>query len=339
MRVVVLISLFAAACTQGVVSQEGARASAAQTGTSPLPTFICTGSPDAGPATDWNDPIHAEASIALGGWSPNHRGIDLVASVSQDPQTVAGEIRYGTKALEYENVSLFACEDGDWQPIGNTTTDGKGNFALALTDDARLTVGVRSLYVSVDGDRSGARFLAIVTEDSWPVLFSDVDGTLTSSENAAAGGLIGLGVDANPGAADALNAMAQKGYAIVYVTAMMRTFESNRRAWLADKGFPAGGLVMPDDFVLPGSETVTYKSDAFTTIALAGLVPTVGLGNRASDEAAYSAAGVPASSTFLKLGQYDKEDQPLIDAGEAVGVTSYVDALPLFQAFPDAAAQ
>jgi hypothetical protein len=301
-----------------------------------LPDVECAGDPDAGPATGWQHPVESGTTIALGAGQANHRGIDLVTGAGANPQLVTGELRYGLKSLEHENVTLFACREGAWQNIGAATSDDSGVFTLPLADDDRLPIGVRTMYVSVDGDRSGADFVAIVAPDGQQIAFSDVDGTLTTSENAAAAGLIGLDVDANPGATDALGIVAQKGYPIVYVTAMARTFENNRRAWLEAEGFPRGALRLADGVLLPGQATIDYKTQTFQAIADSALVPAIGLGNRASDATAYHNVNIDGTQIFLKLGEFDSEDDPVIDAGQAVGVPDYSQSLDLFNALPDA---
>jgi LNS2 (Lipin/Ned1/Smp2) len=333
---------FAAGCT-GTVSSVGVDPAeqAADTGGDDdsglvLPDVECAGNPDAGPALGWQHPFETGTTIALGADVANHRGIDLVAGAGTNPQVLQGELRYGLKSLEHENVTIFACRDGAWQNVGAATSDDSGDFSLSLADDARLPIGIRTLYVSVDGDRSGADFVGIVAPDGRGVTFSDVDGTLTSSENAAAAGLIGLDVEANPGAADALNIIAQKGYPIVYVTAMARTFTNNRRAWLEAKGFPRGALRLAEGVLLPGQATIDYKTQTFQAVAADSLVPSVGLGNRASDATAYQNVGIAGTQIFLKLGEFDDEDQPVIDAGQAVGVPDYSQSLALFQALPNA---
>jgi hypothetical protein len=301
-----------------------------------IPEVRCAGVPDAGPQQPWNDPAHADWTKLVGADAPNHRGIDLIAAGSTNPQVIRGKAKYGLKSLEWENVTLFACRQGQWQNIGSTSTDGDGQFELPLVDGERLPIGVRSMYVSVDGDRTGADFVAMVVPDGRQVMFSDVDGTLTSSENAAAGGILGLDVKANDGAAEALSALVQKGYRVVYVTAMADTFTNDRRAWLAQKGFPMGALRMPTGVLLPGSATIDYKTTTFQTVAATGLVPGIGVGNRASDATAYHNVSIGSDRIFLKLGEFDAEDQPVIDAGGAIGVTSYADDLALFTGLPDA---
>ena len=63
--------------------------------------------------------------------------------------------------------------------------------------------------VIVVGDRTGVAFLGFVGQDDTQLLVSDVDGTLTSSENAFVETiLLGLEPDVQPGAPAAYRAAA-----------------------------------------------------------------------------------------------------------------------------------
>jgi hypothetical protein len=283
----------------------------------------CAGAPDAGPAGDFR---HFTSEIIAAAGDPVHRGFDLVAPASADPQTIGGWISYGLvdKALEDEDVDVYACRAGDWKKLGTVRTDGEGHFALALSGGDRLPIGMRDLYVSVVGDRSDAQFLGYVAPDSAPLVASDVDGTLTSSENAFPESLVTGGEpDAQPGAGDAYNASVAKGYPVVYVTARGNRFTADTRQWLADKGFPRGPLRLADSFLtLPGQDTIDYKTQTLTALAN-GLTLFAGVGNRDSDISAYTAAGVAADHIFIKLPEYQGECQADLDAGKAIGFPDY----------------
>ena len=221
---------------------------------------------------------------------------------------------------------MLACIDGDWQALGTARTNDDGRFSLALTGAQRLPVGLRDLYLSVAGDRSGARFLALVAPASAHVVVSDVDGTLTSSENAYPEQLV-LGSEVAPhaGAPDALAALAARGYVIVYVTARGDRFTQDTRDWVADRGFPRGPLRMPTAIItLPGEETIAFKTEALA--AVEPFVLAAGIGNRATDIAAYTNAGLAPSRIFIKLAEFLDEVESDLAAGRATGFASY-DAL------------
>lgn len=350
MRLPLLSTVLVVACSSapgaapvGVDPGEGApgsdgKADGAGSGRAPGPTVPdvrCDGVPDAGPAGDFNH-LSSEVISALG--DPRHRGFDLVAPASADTQSLEGWVSYTTadKALEDEDVDVFACRDGAWANLGRARTDNEGHFALPLAGDARLPVAMRDLYLSVVGDRTGAGFLGYVAPDDQPLIVSDVDGTLTSSENAFFETIaLGIEPDAQPGAATAYQDAATRGYQLVYVTARGGRYTSDTRTWLADLGFPRGPVRLSPSFLtLPGGDTIAYKSSTLT--ALADALPVVmGIGNRASDITAYADAGLAADATFVKLPEYQSEVQAALDAGQAIGVTAYddlrtvyIDALP-----------
>jgi uncharacterized protein (TIGR03382 family) len=294
-------------------------------GVAAIPDVRCTGTPDAGPAGAFNH-LSSELIAALG--SPKHRGIDLIVPASASTQMIEGDAAYtiADKALEDEDVDVFACRQSAWQKLGTARTDSEGHFVIALQGADRLPIGMRDMYVSVVGDRTGSEFLGLVAPDGAKLLVSDVDGTLTSSENAFTLALVtGNAVDARAGAAMAYAAVAAKGYTPVYLTARGNQYTDATRTWLTDHGFPRGPLHLAPSFVtLPGSSTVAFKTDAM--LAIGGeLELAAGVGNRASDVEAYTMAGVAADRIFIELPDYQAEVQPDLDAHEAVGFQSYDD--------------
>jgi phosphatidate phosphatase PAH1 len=294
-------------------------------GTTAVPDVQCSGTPDAGPAGDFRH-LSSKLVAALG--DPRHRGFDLVASASADPQRIEGWASYtiADKALEDEDVDVFACREGAWQPIGTARTDGEGHFSLELSGGDRLPLGVRDLYFSVEGDRTGAEYLGAVLPDAAPLVISDVDGTLTSSENAFFETIVtGAEPDQQPGASDALQAIAAKGYEPVFVTSRGNQYTGDTRQWLADKGFPRAPVRLANSFVtLPGQDTIDYKTQTFTALA-DGLTVFAGIGNRATDVTAYTNVGLPGSQIFVKLPEYQGELQQDLDSGAAIGFTAYDD--------------
>jgi LNS2 (Lipin/Ned1/Smp2) len=301
-----------------------------------VPEPECSGTPTVGPAGEWRHSIASPAVTAVG--DPRHRGIDLITGAGAQTQAIRGEVRYGLvdKALEDEAVDLFACRAGQWRALGQAITDGEGTFTLELTGDARLPIGLRTLYLSVVGDRTAASFVALVVQDGSELVVSDVDGTLTSSENAFPESLAtGADVAAQDGAPDALAALRQRSYLPVYLTARGRYFTEATRTWLGDHGFPRGPLRLASSVVtLPGSTTVDYKAGTMTDLEAAGLTVAVGIGNRASDAEAYGRVGVAGNHVFLKLPEFASEDAAVIASGGAVGFDSYVALKPILAALP-----
>ena len=311
--------------------------------TGAIPDVTCD-SPPPFTTEGWRHGFKSPLATAFG--TANHRGIDLVASASQAQQLVSGEIKYVEaidiieKSLEDEYVEVFACRSGAWQSLGRALTDDNGNFQIALSGAARLPVGIRSMFVSVLGDGSAVEFLAMVLPDGDQVFISDVDGTLTSSENAFPDSLVkGIFTDTpvafNEGAPAALTALQGRNYHPIYVTSRGRVFTGVTRNWLSSNGFPRGALRLNESAVtLPGAATSQYKSDTFKAIVASGITPKIGIGNRATDAAAYKTVDLDGQHIFLKLPEFQDEDGPVIAAGGATGFTSYVDLSPTFQAEP-----
>jgi hypothetical protein len=291
-------------------------------GASGVPDVRCAGSPATGPATGFRS---ARKKLVTWFARPDHRGHDLVATSNGD-QVLRGKLAYGLtdKSLPHEPVELFACVAGTWQKLGTARTNGDGRFAYALHGADRLPVGLRDLYASVVGDRSGVRFLAYIAPAGSRVLVSDVDGTLTASENAFVKAVVyGAGVRPQPGAAESLQAAAAEGYQIVYLTARGERFTDETRYWLGSNGFPRGPVrLAPGLFVKPGAATIAYKQDVLQ--GLAAFMLAAGVGNRKSDIAAYTAAGIPAERIFVKLPEYNGELAKALRSGGAIGFGAYM---------------
>jgi phosphatidate phosphatase PAH1 len=254
-----------------------------------------------------------------------------VTSADSERQVLEGWISYAAidKALEDEDVEVFACRAGAWQRVGAARTDEEGHFALALSGTGRQPVGLRELFVSVVGDRTGVRFLGYVAPAGSPLVVADVDGTLTSSENAFFETIV-LGIEpgARAGAARAFGDATARGRQVVYVTARGNQYTTATRDWLDHHGFPRGPVRLARSFVtLPGADTVDFKARAVSALTAAGLAVAAGVGNRASDITAYGAAGLAADRIFIELPEFLDELQPLLDAHRAISFASYDELL------------
>jgi len=291
-----------------------------------VPQVSCAGEPDAGPTEKFHH-FSSKAIAFLG--SPKHRGLDLVAAASATEQTLAGAASYtvADKALEDEDVDVFACRAGEWKKVGRARTDGEGFFKLVLRGGDRMPIGLRDMFVSVVGDRTGARFVAFVAPDGASLIASDVDGTLTSSENAFFDTIVtGADADVRAGASAALDVAKTRGYQMVYVTARGQQYTEASRGWFERKSFPRGPLRLSPSFLtLPGGDTVDFKTAALRGLTDAGFVLAAGIGNRASDIQAYAAAGLAPDRTFIESTEFASEVQPEIAAGKAIGFSSYDD--------------
>ena len=278
----------------------------------------CPASP-AAPRTTFR---HKRSRIFTKVGSPRHRGIDLIATEGDEIQTLGGKLAYtkADKDLEDEDVQVFACVAHRWQSLGSTRTDGDGRFSLALSGDARLPVGLTDLYAHVPGDGSGVRFVGYVAGKDESVIVSDIDGTITASENGVFRAVLGMDIDHQPGAPEAYTA---SGKTIVYVTARGDQLTNITRAWLASHGFPKGPMRFSKSMVtLPGKSSVAHKS---TTLGSLGVAIAAGVGNRASDITAYRNAGLTPDRIFINLPEFTKEMRAHLDAGEATPFDHYAD--------------
>lgn len=253
--------------------------------------------------------------------SPRHRGIDLIAVEGDESQTLGGKLTYtkSDKDLEDEDVEIFACLGDGWRSLGTARSDDDGRFAMRLEGDKRLPVGMTDLYVFVKGDGSGARFLGFVAAKGESVIVSDVDGTITASEDAVYDAVLrGRDIGHQPGAPEVYMA---SGKTVVYLTARGDQFTEMTRAWLRRHGFPPGPLRMVRGVaVLPGSRTVAYKTSTLRSLR----VPiAAGVGNRASDVAAYRNAGLAPDKIFINLPEFTKELRAVLAAGKATGFDQY----------------
>lgn len=338
-----LLPLLAAACATDGASDQPVGVDPAESGGSSsdggadapaaaIPDLRCAGTPDAGPKRSFRH--FSSRLIAKTG--AMHRGIDLITEAGATKQVVRGAISYSIadKALEDEDVDLFACRSNAWQKLGSVRTDGEGRFAMTLDGDARLPVGMRDLYVSVVGDRTGAKFLAYVAPAGTKLIVSDVDGTLTSSENAFTTAIVtGNPIAEQPGSPAAFTTATHRGYQLVYVTARGQQYTEKTRTWLADRGFPRGPLILSPSFLtLPGGDTIAYKEQALDSLASFDVA--AGVGNRASDVTAYAHAGLAGDSIFINLPEFTSEVQAQLDAGTATAFDAYDDLRAVFASLP-----
>ncbi len=269
---------------------------------------------------------HRSTSIAARIGGPRHRGIDLIAAEADQTQTIAGKLAYSAadKDAKDERVELFACVRRDWRSLGLVRTDGDGRFTVTLSGDQRLPPGLRDLYGIVPADRSGFSFLAYVAKAGESVIVTDIDGTVTSSENAVLNTVL-FGDDIGH-RAGAPKAFADSGRVIVYLSSRGDQLTGLTRGWLAAHGFPPGPIRHAQSAVTkPGPKTVAFKADVLRKL---GLPIHAAIGNRATDLAAYRQAGVPADRIFMKLPGFDDELANDLGAKRAVGFGDYASLAP-----------
>lgn len=257
---------------------------------------------------------------------PRHRGVDLIAVESDETQTLAGKLAYTAADTDVvgEDVRLYACVDGAWRALGTATTDGDGRFSHVLRGEDRLPAGTRDLFAFVPGDGSGVRFLAYVARPGESVIVTDIDGTLTESENAVLRSvLFGDDIGSREHAPTALAAAKRT---VIYVTSRGDQLTELTRTWLHRRGFPTGPLrLAPTTVTRPGARTVAYKAAVLRALK----IPIhAGIGNRRSDVLAYRAAGVPADRILIKRREFEHELADVFARRAAIGFDRY-EHLPL----------
>jgi LNS2-like protein (lipin/Ned1/Smp2) len=311
------------------------------------PAPACSAAPFAAPPhRDWRHPIKSRIDSAVG--DPNHRGRDLFVNPGA-PQTVIGKMAYGVmdKDLEDEEVDVYVQRDcGDsWELLGTTLTtgengphpavegvdDSQGRVYFEIPESRRLGPGRHRIRLVVAGDGSSTDLFLDVVAPKTPIFISDVDGTLTSSENVEFLKLLeGELPETHPGAPEALRALAAKGYRPIYVTARPEWLVQRTRDFLEKHGFPPG-IVHTSTSITGagfGASAATFKSGELAMLAEKGLVPAFGFGNMPSDSDAYGGANIqpPDHRIFYQI------------SGTFTGrrIESYTELVPGFEALPRA---
>jgi phosphatidate phosphatase PAH1 len=255
--------------------------------------------------------------------SPNHRGIDLIATEDDPRQTIEGKLAYGKldKDIDKEDAEVFACIDNQWRSLGVRRTDDDGRLSMTLTGAARLPPGMRDMYIAALGDGSGGYFIGYVAPRGTKIVVTDVDGTISWSENSIIKQVIDRDRDVKT-RPNAPQALAKLPYPIVYTTARGDAFIHLTRRWLERHGFPRGVLRLSRGaFAKPGSSAITYKTKTLASLT----VPiAAGIGNRKSDITAYRNIGLPGKRIFIHLPEYEKEVKQDIAAGKAIGFVDYL---------------
>jgi phosphatidate phosphatase PAH1 len=174
----------------------------------------------------------------------------------------------------------------------------------------------------VHGDSTGVRFLAYVARAGESVIVTDIDGTITRSENAVVNTvLFGDDVGHRAGAPEAL---AKSGRTVVYLSSRGDQLTDVTRRWLRTHGFPPGPLrLAPASITIPGGRTVQYKTQSLRSLN----VPIfAAIGNKPSDVQAYTNAGVPQTRILVKLPEFAADLRADLAARRAIGFSHY-DAL------------
>ena len=120
-------------------------------------------------------------------------------------------------------------------------------------------------------------------------IVSDIDGTLTPALPSV--------YEVRPDAAQALRALSDKGYSIIYVTTRIPLFQSGLPHWLQDKGFPEGSLHVAQSSA-ERSDPEAFKANLLKEYVKRGWTLEYAFGDSSSDFAAYSEAGIPIERVY-----------------------------------------
>jgi len=117
----------------------------------------------------------------------------------------------------------------------------------------------------------------------------DIDGTLTPHNL--------LVWKSRPDAARAVNDLASRGYAIVYITTRVPGFQSSLPSWLADHGFPRGPIHVASS-TAERTDPAEFKSGVLKEYIDRGWHLAYAFGDSSTDFSAYQRAGLPSQRVF-----------------------------------------
>lgn len=277
----------------------------------PLPALRrCVGSTfTPAPVEPWLHPGRARARAALG--PANHAVQDVLAAPGA-PATIRAKLAYGaaSKDLERERVRVFLDACSGFRPIAELRTDGEGRIAVPVP--ATLAPGVYDVRVEVLGDGSVAPGRVWILPRGTRLAVTDIDGTLTTGDEEMVKDVVGdvfrpmvAGAHvpaAYPGAAALTNALAARGYVVLFLTGRPHWLAGKTREWLSSGGFAAGPLHLADSSAeaVPGARGVgAFKRAYLRSLAAAGFAVEEAYGNAPTDVAAYAGAGIPAAATWI----------------------------------------
>jgi hypothetical protein len=258
-------------------------------------------------ATEFDDPDSVTAFEESD--NSSHHSLDLLANPG-DQQVVEGKLQVvkgvifpntqGIFQIGGEFVSIWTYRDGDWVELGRTRTEEDGTYSVELDSDVQFGEGTHEFYTIIEGNQTCFRQIAAIWPEDTKFVISDIDGTLTTSDNEFIFQLGDVTYDPEEeqGASEMMNAWFDKGYQTIYLTARPNDGRLLTRQWLIDHDFPKGPLETADSFVF-GSSAAAYKG-AFSTLITddLGWEFTAGYGNSESDIDGYREAGVALELMF-----------------------------------------
>jgi hypothetical protein len=276
------------------------------------------------------------------------RGRDMLYAEGQPQWVLAKFTKWGwpsDKDVVGSTVHIFldrGCA-GTWEELGTTVTTDDGEHAIVdgVEDSGGRVFFPIPAYKTL---APGRHRVHMIDEDQWetaeaildvvpkgaPFFVSDVDGTLTTSENEEAYDFLVDNIpDANPSAPEALSLLASKGYRPFYITARPEWLDRRTREFIRMHNFPQGLIHTTTTYGgATGDPAAAYKTGEFAQLKSWGLVPTFVFGNRDSDALAFDNAGVepPDHRIFFQFTD-------TMYGGRRI--ESYAELLAEFAALPD----
>jgi hypothetical protein len=224
----------------------------------------------------------------------------------------------GWLGLGEELTGTFAAGDAGWYSIDS----GAG-----LPPDRDVLVR----YAVLNAEPSCATHVVLPLAAGRPFILTDIDGTLTDSDDEIIMQISDPTYDPLeiPAAGELMRVWSGKGYPIVYLTARPHLLRMETLSWLAAHGFPAGPVITTTDFVVDEAARV-YKGEwVGRLIDELGWAVVAAYGNATSDIDAYADAGIAKAITFI-VGPNAGVDGTVAIEGQdyAAHVQSYVMAQP-----------
>lgn len=241
--------------------------------------------------------------------SPRHSAADIFAHPGASPY-VGAKLAYGalSKDLEDEDVLAYLDTCNGWRALGRGTTDDDGRVRVKLPS---LPAGVYEVRFQVAGDRTTTSAFAFILPAGTHIAVTDIDATLTRSDLELAKSLLDSSniPEAYPDAARLIQAHADRGHIVMYLTGRPYWQSAPTRAWLALKGFPTGLVRLADSntTIFPTEGSVgDFKRAKLRELLDLGYVLDVAYGNATTDISAYLDSGIAPSNVWI-IGDHGGE--------------------------------
>ena len=280
----------------------------------PLATLCTKGLPELSKASGF-DTLYNRALAHIGFFS--HRARDVIA-VEGQPVWIIGKFTYGylDALLKGEEVDIYLAKscNSALEKIGTTKTTQEAEHVTVegVKDDGariyvelgslgiKLPVGRHRLVLVVPADNSYAELFVDIIKPDTKFVVTDIDGTLTTGEFAAATEVYNKPPPAHAGAAEALFELYNKGYHIFYLTARPEWFTYRTRAWLENNHFPPGILHTTSSLIgANGAAASRFKANELALFkSETDITPTLAFGNKESDVQAFANSGIPPLNSY-----------------------------------------